>query len=212
MPALRARYGLAGTVLDVASGTGRSTFALAGWARRVVGLEPWEPMLTVAERRQRALGLGNVAFVRGAAEALPFAPRSLDHAVSVWGFPVWFPDAGELGRKLGRRFVAACRAVVRPGGWVVAVEGAPNQAAGELTRVVLPETLVPEDVGPRDRYMAELGFRAWDLDVVADYGTVEEAVATYGFIFGRRAIAHLRAHDVSRVAWRLRVQELRIGG
>jgi hypothetical protein len=60
--------------------------------------------------------------------------------------------------------------------------------------------------------MANLGFRRWDLDVEADFGTVEEAVATYGFIHGRRAIEYPRTNNISRVGWRLRVRELRIDG
>jgi hypothetical protein len=58
--------------------------------------------------------------------------------------------------------------------------------------------------------MERLGFDWWDVDVVADYGTGGEAVATYGFIFGRQAIEYLREHQISRIGWRLRVFEMRI--
>lgn len=57
MPTLRARYGLKGTILDVASGTGKSTFALTEHAHRVIGLEPWSSMLDYAAARQRGLGV-----------------------------------------------------------------------------------------------------------------------------------------------------------
>lgn len=213
MPALRARYGIEGAaVLDAGSGTGRSTFALAESARSVVGLEPWDPMRAYAARRRDALGLGNVGFVTGAVEAMPFGPRSFDHVVSVYGFPFWFPDDAEHGLGLGRGFVADCRSIVRPGGWVVAVIGVPGQYAGEFTPVVAPALAAVEPNGMLETYMEGLGFAWWDVDVDADYGTVEEAVATYGFIYGRRAIDHLRASQISRIRWRLRVYELRIDG
>jgi ubiquinone/menaquinone biosynthesis C-methylase UbiE len=213
MPHLCERYPLDGTVvLDVASGTGRSTFELARWARNVIGLEPWDSMVSFARQRQRELGINNVSFVQAAAEAMPFAPQSIDHAVSVFGFPVWFPEAGAHGQELGRRFVADCRRIVKPGGWVVAVGAPPSQIAGELTSIVAGSAASVGEVGPVERYMADLGFQWWDVDVAADYGTVAEAVATYGFIFGRRAIEHLRTHQISRIGWRLRVFEQRIDG
>jgi SAM-dependent methyltransferase len=60
--------GPVGRALDVGCGAGRSTAALAPYARRVVGLEPVPAML--AHRRTVA---PDASFVVGAAERLPFA-------------------------------------------------------------------------------------------------------------------------------------------
>jgi hypothetical protein len=49
------------------------------------------------------------------------------------------------------------------------------------------------------------GFRFRDITIVADYGSVEEAVATYGFIFGDKAIDYLLDHQTSRLQWTLRI-------
>ena len=72
--------------------------------------------------------------------------------------------------------------------------------AGELTALLLPEL----DAGGRngDEYMERLGFTYRDIEIEEDYGSVEEAVATYGFIYGRTAIDHLIARHQSSIRWK----------
>ena len=204
-------FGLRDTVLiDVGSGTGRSTFGVASRARFVVGLEPWDPMRAFAARRLRSLGLRNVAFVKGAAEGMPFGAASADAVVSFAGFPFWFVDAGEQGRRLGERFIADCGRIVRPGGPIIAVGVAPGWEMGDPTPVLRPTGDEPERVHDRvggrvDAYMEALGFEHRDVSVDGDYGSVREAVETYGFIYGRKAIDYLVANDVRSVRWKIRV-------
>ncbi len=51
--------GLGGlTVADVGSGTGRSTFEAARFARFVIGIEPWEPMRQFAVMKEREISAG----------------------------------------------------------------------------------------------------------------------------------------------------------
>ncbi len=206
-PVVAAAHGLVDftgkVVIDAGSGTGKSTFALARHARFDVGLEPWEPMRTFAENRLRALGLSNVAFVDAAAPDLPFATKSVDALVSFWSFPWHFPTLGDEGRELGERYIAEAQRVLRPGGYIVANGYAPGWGAGELTALLLPEL----DEGGRngDGYMERLGFTYWDFEIEEDYGSVEEAVATYGFIYGRTAIDHLIAHHKSSIRWKPRL-------
>jgi SAM-dependent methyltransferase len=190
-------------VIDAGSGTGKSTFALAKHARLVIGLEPWEPMRAFAERKLRALGLPNVRFVDAAAPDLPFAAQSADALVSFWSFPWHFPTLGAEGRALGARYVAEAKRVLRPGGYVVANGYAPGWGAGELTALLLPEL----DAGGRngDENMERLGFTYRDMEIETDYGSVAEAVATYGFIYGRTAIDYLVAHNKSSIRWRPRL-------
>jgi hypothetical protein len=51
----------------------------------------------------------------------------------------------------------------------------------------------------------QLGFAYRDIEVEADYGSVAEAVATYGFIYGRQVIDELVAHDTRSIRWRPRL-------
>src|SRR5262249_39323665 len=99
--------GLVGTsdvdrALDVACGTGMSTVALAGFAKRVVGLDVSREMLRVAP------AVANVTYMLGSAETLAFTPDSFDAVTCSSGIH-WF-DQG--------RFYAELRRVVRPGGWI----------------------------------------------------------------------------------------------
>jgi hypothetical protein len=43
------------------------------------------------------------------------------------------------------------------------------------------------------------------IEIVVDCGSVEEAVATYGFIYGRTAIDYLIAHHKSAIRWKPRL-------
>src|SRR5581483_7568426 len=71
-------------VLDVATGTGLVAFALAARGAEVVGLDQSEDMLAGARARQArarptgASHAGDVSFVRGEAEQLPFPDDSFD--------------------------------------------------------------------------------------------------------------------------------------
>jgi hypothetical protein len=53
--------------------------------------------------------------------------------------------------------------------------------------------------------MEDLGFSHLDIEIEEDYGSVEEAVATYAFIYGRTAIDHLIAHHKSAIRWKPRL-------
>ena len=63
-------------VLDVATGTGFTALAFAGFAKEVVGLDVSAGMLEKA--RAAAKGVPNVTFEKGSAEALPFPDASFD--------------------------------------------------------------------------------------------------------------------------------------
>jgi len=190
-------------VVDVGSGTGRSTFELAKHARFVVGLEPWDPMREFSVRKAWSMGIQNVAFVNGIAEKLPFGDNSADHIVSVYSFPFWFVDAGQEGQALAKRFVADALRIVRAGGYIIIVGSAPSWDAGELTHILWSRADGAERV---NGLMTEiLGFERQDIFVVADYGSLQEAVETYGFIYGQRAIDYLIANNKSSIQWKLRI-------
>lgn len=60
------------TVLDVATGTGNTSFAFAPHAASVVGLDLTPEMLAEAEKLRAARGLTNVTFCEGDVHALPW--------------------------------------------------------------------------------------------------------------------------------------------
>jgi SAM-dependent methyltransferase len=59
-------------VLDVATGTGHTALAVAEYGSEVIGLDVSGKMLAEARRLAAEQGRGNVRFVEGSAEALPF--------------------------------------------------------------------------------------------------------------------------------------------
>ena len=63
-------------LLDIATGTGHTAFAMAPFVREVVGLDLTREMLVEAKRLAAERGIANVRFVQGDAMALPFPPQS----------------------------------------------------------------------------------------------------------------------------------------
>ncbi len=193
-------------IADIGAGTGRSAFELARQARLVLAVEPWASMRGFAVRRTRAAGVRNVAFIAGTAEDLPFRAGSLDCLVSVYGFPFWFAQAGPHGEQLAKRFVSRGQAALKPGGSMLIVNSALGWDAGELTGMLWPAGDRPDGARRDDQLMTGmLGFQFDDVVVTVDYGSVEEAVATFGFIFGHTAIDYLLTHQISQIRWKLRL-------
>jgi arsenite methyltransferase len=96
-------------LLDVAAGQGASALLAAReLGCRVVGLEYGAGAVQEAEAAARAAGLqARVSFVRGDAEALPFAPASFDAVLCECSLCT-FPDQARAASELRR--------VLRPGG------------------------------------------------------------------------------------------------
>lgn len=98
--------------LDIGSGAGHATFAVAPHVAEVVATDPTPEMLAVAAGLAAERGLANVRLVEAAADALPFDDASFGLAFSRHSIHHW-PDAaagfGEIRRVLrpGGRFVAA---------------------------------------------------------------------------------------------------------
>lgn len=110
-------------VLDIATGTGFTAFALATRASRVVGLDLTAGMLAEARRLSPASG---IAWIAGDAESLPFGDAVFD-AVTVRRAPHHFPH---LSQALGEM-----RRVVRPGGRIGIVDQVPPE--DEAGRVLM---------------------------------------------------------------------------
>lgn len=78
-------------VLDVATGTGNTAFALAPYARRVIGLDLTREMLNEARRIAAERGIANADWVIGDAAHLPFQDDTFD-LYAVRAAPHHFPD------------------------------------------------------------------------------------------------------------------------
>ncbi len=181
------RFPIAGAdVVDLGSGSGRSVFPLAGTARSVVGVEPEPAMLAVAELAAAEQGVGNVRFVLGTSDALPLPDGSADVVTA-------FTSPGDVGEAMR---------VLRPDGVFVTLDIAPEWYGGDLAAVIGIET--PE-LEARSRALVGAGFAYEDAEAVQEYGTAEAMTATYGFIFGKKAIDHIRATGRTSVRWRYRI-------
>lgn len=97
-------------VLDVATGTGFNAFAFAAGARWVVALDLTAAMLGQARGLAAERSVGNVTFVQGLADALPFAASAFD-VTTCRIAPHHFPSVP--------RFLAEVVRVTRPGGRVL---------------------------------------------------------------------------------------------
>lgn len=102
------------TVLDLACGTGDSSFALAqAGVPTVLGLDLSEGMLAVAREKASRLGFENVSFQIGDALAMPFKDGSVDAVMIAFGIRNFEDREGCLKE---------IRRVLRPGGKLVIVE------------------------------------------------------------------------------------------
>ena len=182
-------------ILDVGAGTGRSTLEMAMRAACVIGVEPNEKMLEVAKRRAEAAGARNVRFILGDASNLPSASESVD-VVACMTTVFWPPEV------VVPAFVSEALRVLRPGGTLFTLNTTPGWYGGEFHDVV---TGSPEYEAALAGTLDAAGLATFDFKSIQDYGTVERAVATYGFIFGGASIDLLRAGNHSTVEWRWRV-------
>jgi ubiquinone/menaquinone biosynthesis C-methylase UbiE len=192
-----ARFPLKGKVVaDVGSGTGISTLKLARHASLAIGIEAEEAMISLAGSEARERGVENVRFELGDAENLPLGDHSVDAAMAI-----------TLAGGDTRRVAAEMERVVRSGGLVLRGDVAPGWYGGELTPVITgkPRNETPAK-GSRDDVLASLGYEAMDVFMDQDYGTVERAVRTYGFIHSKRAIDHIRKHNVTTIRWKARAR------
>ena len=110
-------------VLDVATGTGNTAFALAPHVRRVVGLDLTRAMLEQARRVAGERGIVNVDWVIGDAARLPFQDSTFD-LYTVRAAPHHFADVGA--------FMAEAFRVLKRGADAVFIDCAPPVPARDV--------------------------------------------------------------------------------
>ena len=71
-------------VLDIGTGDGRLAFAVARYARRVVGIDPDEAAVRLARQRADRIGARNVEFRVGSADRLDLEHERFDLAIFSW--------------------------------------------------------------------------------------------------------------------------------
>lgn len=114
-------------VLDVATGTGNTAFALAPHVRRVVGLDLTKAMLDQARRIAAERAISNVDWVIGDAQRLPFADGTFDGYV-VRAAPHHFADVDAFIREAFR--------VLKEGRDAAFIDCTPPSPARELLHAV----------------------------------------------------------------------------
>jgi ubiquinone/menaquinone biosynthesis C-methylase UbiE len=114
-------------VLDVATGTGNTAFALAPYVRRVIGLDLTKEMLDEARRVAAEKSMVNVDWVIGDAARLPFADETFD-LYTVRAAPHHFQDVDA--------FLTEAFRVLKPGRDAAFVDCAPPGPARDVLHEV----------------------------------------------------------------------------
>jgi len=196
---IHAMFDLSGKeIVDIGSGSGLSTFPLAKYAKGVIGIEPEKAMRELAGKKALELGISNIKFIEGRAEAIPLDEKSVD-MVTAFTATLYPP------RQMVPLFVAEASRVTKSGGLVLAVDIAPSWYGGELAEIIGDVDADVESWAKHRAFVDDAGFSYKDIDQIQDYGSLEKIIGTYGFIFGRKAIDHLRAHNKTTIKWRFRM-------
>jgi ubiquinone/menaquinone biosynthesis C-methylase UbiE len=180
-------------IADVGAGTGSSSLALAAFAGQVIGVELEPAMLRVAREKTRQQGVEGVTYVSGDALALPLADGSVDLVTGIT-LAIYPPEQY-------RAFIREGWRVAR--GPVVYLGIPPGWYGGDLYEVIDDVEKVDDAV---DRiFLEEFHFHYQDIFSVQEYGTLDHIVSTYGFIFGKKAIAYLKQEKKTAIRWKFRV-------
>ena len=180
-------------IADAGAGTGKSSLALARFARWVIGIELEPAMLYKARQKIQNETDARVTFLSGDALALPLADDSVDLVTGIT-LALYPPEQY-------REFIREGLRVAK--GPVVYLGIPPGWYGGDLYEVIEDVEKIDDTV---DRiFIEEFGFAHQDIFSVQEYGTVEHIVSTYGFIFGKKAIEHLKKENKTAIRWKFRV-------
>jgi ubiquinone/menaquinone biosynthesis C-methylase UbiE len=191
-------------VLDVATGTGNTAFALAPHVRRVVGVDVTREMLDQARRVAGERGITNVEWVIGDALRLPFQDGIFD-LYSVRAAPHHFADM--------HLFMSEAFRVLRPGRDAVFIDCAPPLPARDVLHEVEvrrdPSHVLSLTVEEWVRGLQQAGFEVeraeareldWNFEEWMQTMAVETRLATElaGVIEASRGPAHDQLHPERR--------------
>jgi ubiquinone/menaquinone biosynthesis C-methylase UbiE len=140
-------------VLDVGCGSGFHLPRFARTATTVVGVEPYEPLATLARQRISHLSLSNASVLDGAAQKLPLADDSVDVVHARWAYffgPGCEPGLAEVTRAL------------RPGGTAFVID---NDASRSTFGAWFRRAMPAHDPVAVERFWARQGWSRERLDV-----------------------------------------------
>lgn len=163
-----------GIVLDVGAGNGFTASRLRRADREVVGLEPAAGMVDPT---------APIPWVRGEAEALPFADGSFDAVYATWAyfFPTFLDPAPGL---------AEAERVLVDGGLLVVVD---NLGGDEFC------DLAETDIATDATWWVERGFGVEVIETAFEFDDLDEARRLLGHFFGPRGQAGARRRIGYRV-------------
>ncbi len=180
-------------IADVGAGTGKSTFQFAKFARKIIGIEREWAMLQVAQKNSSQSGMKHVSFACGDALALPLADESVDMvtAITLALYPFsQYQDFIREGLRVSKEKV-----------FYLGI--APRSYGGDLYDLI--EDPDKEDVEVDRIFIEKYNFNYKDLYTTQDYGTVENIVSTYGFIFGSKTIEYIKKTNKTSIKWKFRM-------
>ncbi len=189
-------------VIDVGSGTGRSTFELAPYAGEVIGIEPEENMIRVARNNLASSEFRNVEFKKGTSDNIPLPDHAFDFVVSITGGSFFFAEDV-------KRFVKEAERVLTKNGHIIVLGVPPGWYGGELESVIIDNPdfrkhmdRLEENV---DGTFISLGFNIEDIYQTQEFRSLDHILSTYGFIFGKNAIEYIKAHSKTTIKWCFRI-------
>ncbi|MDO4300995.1 MAG: class I SAM-dependent methyltransferase [Clostridia bacterium] len=101
------------TVLEAAAGTGVCGRSFSPYVRHITCLDATSAMLEIGKKECEKEGIGNITFIKGYAEDLPFLDKSFDIVISRLAFH-HFTDADGIFKEMER--------VLKPNGKLVLVD------------------------------------------------------------------------------------------
>jgi hypothetical protein len=140
--------------------------------------------------------------VEGRAEKTPLPNDAVDITVAVTAASFYSKENVQL-------FAGEASRITRQGGHILVVQS--EWYGGELYPVILGRKRSLWTDSGNARVFEELGFKRRDFYSTSDYGTVDRAVKTYGFIFGKKAIDYLKAHGKTTIKWKGRIYYKQVG-
>ena len=107
------------------------------------------------------------------------------------------------------RFTAEAERVLTDNGDIFVTSIAPGWYGGELASEILKDQELADRVKNFEKAKS-LGFTASDFThkdyyYTQHYDSLEHIVSIYGFIFGKRAIEFIKAHNQTSIRWKYRL-------
>jgi len=184
-------------IVDIGSGSGKSTFGLALYAKYVIGVEPEDAMRELAIEIQKSKKIENIEFKKGSLSKIPLQDNSVDAILGIT--TVGLNNDDDMNN-----FITEASRVLKHRGYIIMLNIAPGWYGGNLEKYIRDED---ESHGKMvdDMYIKK-GFDKIDFFTIQDYQNPKNMIDTYGFIFGKLVIQHIKENNLSKIKWKLRVR------